>query len=193
MSQFIVLLCSDPEPTKVQIVKAIVFPVVMYKYGSWTRKKAEHWRINDFELWCWRHLRVPWTAWRSKQSILKEINPECSLEGLMLKLILILWPPGAKNWLIRKDPDYGEDWRHEKGLTEDKKVGWYHWLNGSEFEKALGNGEGQGSLVWCGPWGWKELEMTKWLNNNKCSEEHEPEAISCRCETDVVSDLKIQI
>ena len=74
-------------PTKVHLVKAMVFPVVMYRCESWTLKKAEHWRTDAFELWCWRRiLRVPWTAKRSNQSILKEINPEYSLEGLMLKL-----------------------------------------------------------------------------------------------------------
>ena len=76
-------------PTKVHLVKVMVFPVLMYRYESWTLKKAEHQRIDAFELWCWRKLlRVPWTARRSNQSILKEINPECSLEGLMLKLKL---------------------------------------------------------------------------------------------------------
>ena len=78
-----------PLPTKVRLLKAMVFPVVMYGCESWTIKKAEHWRIDAFELWCWRRLlRVPWTARRSNQSILKEISPEYSLEGLMLKLIL---------------------------------------------------------------------------------------------------------
>ena len=76
-------------PTKVHLVKAMVFPAVMYECESWAIKKAEHWRIDAFELWCWRRLlRVPWTARRSNQSILKEINPECLLEGLMLKLKL---------------------------------------------------------------------------------------------------------
>ena len=76
-------------PTKVHLVKAMVFPVVMYGCENWTIKKAEHWRIDAFELWCWRRLlRVPWTARRSNQSILKEISPEYSLEGLMLKLKL---------------------------------------------------------------------------------------------------------
>ena len=84
--------------TKVHLVKAMVFPVVMYGYKSWAIKKAEHQRIDAFELWCWRRLlRVSWTAGRSNQSILKEINPEYSLEGLMLKLKLILWQPDAKN------------------------------------------------------------------------------------------------
>ena len=76
-------------PTKVRLVKAMVFPVVMDGCENWTIKKAEHWRIDAFELWCWRRLlRVPWTARISNQSILKEISPECSLEGLMLKLKL---------------------------------------------------------------------------------------------------------
>ena len=82
-------------PTKVRLVKAMVFPIVMYRCESWTIKKAEHQRIDAFELWCWRRLlRVPWTAKRSNKSILKETSPEYSLEGLMLKLKLpILWPP----------------------------------------------------------------------------------------------------
>ena len=75
-------------PTKVHLVKAMVFPVVMYGCESWTVTKAEHQRIDAFELWCWRLLRVPWTGWKSNQSILKEISPGCSLEGLMLKLKL---------------------------------------------------------------------------------------------------------
>ena len=84
--------------TKVCLVKAMVFPVVMYGCESWTIKKAECGRIDAFELWCWRRLlRVPWTARRSNQSILKEISLECSLEGLMLKLTPILWLPHAKN------------------------------------------------------------------------------------------------
>ena len=91
----------------------MVFPVVMEKScgcESWTIKKAEHQRIGAFELWCWKRLwRVPWTARRSNQSILKEISPEYSLEGLMLKVKLKLWPPDAKNRLIEKDRDAGKD------------------------------------------------------------------------------------
>ena len=98
-------------PTKVHLVKAMIFPVVMYGCESWTIKKAELQRIDAFELWCWRRLlRVPWTAKRSNQSILKEISPEYSLEGLMLKAETpILWPLDSKNRLIGKDPDAGED------------------------------------------------------------------------------------
>ena len=123
--------------TKVHLDKGMVFTVVMYGCKSWTIKKAECRRIDAFEPWCWRRfLRVLWTARRSNQSILKEINPEYSLEGLMLKLKLqILWPPEANNWLIWKDSDAGKDWRQkEKGMTEDEMVGWLHWLNGHEFE-----------------------------------------------------------
>ena len=114
-------------PTKVHLVKAMVFPVVMYGCEIWTIRKAEHRRIDAFEVWCWRRLlRVPWTARRSNQSILKEIGPECSLEALMLKLRL--WPPDAKSWLIWKDPDAGKDWgQEEKETTEDEMAGWYHW------------------------------------------------------------------
>ena len=120
---------------KVHLVKAMVFPVVMYGCESWTIKKAEHWRIDAFELWCWRRLlRVPWTARRSNQSILKEISLGCSLEGLMLKLKLQYFgPPDGKNWLIGKDSDAGRDWGQEKGTTEDETVGWHHRLNGRGF------------------------------------------------------------
>ena len=109
---------------------------------------------------------VPWTARRFNQSILKEISPEYSLEGLMLKLKLqYFWPPDEKNWFIRKDPDAGKDWgQEEKGLTEDEMVGWHHWFNGHEFEQAPGVGDEQGSLACCSPWGHKESDTTEWLN-----------------------------
>ena len=121
-------------PTKVHLAKAVVFPVVMHGCEKWTMKKAECWRINAFELWCWRRLlRVPWTASRSNQSILKEISPEYSLEGLMLKL-RYFGNLMQKNLLSRKDPNAGKDWRlEEKGTTEDEMVGWHHRLNGHEF------------------------------------------------------------
>ena len=116
--------------------QTMVFPVVMYGCESWIIKKAEHRRIDAFEMWCWRRLsKFPWTA-RSNQSILKEISPEYSLKGLMLKLKLQYFdhPMWMNNWLSGKDPDAGKDWRWEKGMTEDKMVGWHHWLNGHEFE-----------------------------------------------------------
>jgi len=123
-------------PGKVHLVKAMVFPVVMYGCESWTVKKAEHQRIDAFGLWCWRRLlRVPWTARRSNQSILKEISPGISLEGMMLKLKLQYfekyWPSHEKSWLIGKDSDAGRDWgQEEKGMIEDKMAGWHHWLDG---------------------------------------------------------------
>ena len=208
-----------------------------------------------FELWCWRRLlRVPWTTRRSNQSILKEMSPEYSLEGLMLKLKLQyfghlirrnyslektlmlgkiegrgtedwrgwqrmrwlngiidlmdmslsklqesvmgreawhvtvhgaaksqtrlsnwtelkagnkvdFWPPDSKNWLIGKYTDSGKDWRQEeKGMSENEMVGWHHWLDGHEFEQAVGVGDGQGSLACCSPWGSKESDTTEWLN-----------------------------
>ena len=113
-------------PTKVHLVKAMIFPVIMYGCESWTVKKAEHQRIDAFKLWCWKRLlKVPWTPRRSNQSILKEISPGCSLEGMMLKLKLqLLWPPHAKSWLIGKDSDAGRDWGQEKkGTTEDEMTG----------------------------------------------------------------------
>ena len=113
--------------TNVHLVKAMVFPVVTYRCESWIVKKAEHQRIDVFELWCWRRLlRVHWIARRSNQSILKEISPGCSLERLMLKLKLQYFGHlmHAKSWLIWKDPDAGKDWRQEeKGTTEDEMVG----------------------------------------------------------------------
>ena len=117
-------------PTKVRLVKAMVFPVVMYGCESWTVKKAKCRRIDSFELWCWRRLlRVPWTERRSNQSILKKISPEFSLQRLMLKAeTQILWPPDEKNRLIWKNPDAGKDWRQEeKGMTEDDR-GWDGWM-----------------------------------------------------------------
>ena len=79
-----------------------------------------------------------------------------------------LWPPDAKDWLIRKDPDTGKNWRHKnKGMTEDKMVGWHHWLSGHVFEQALGDGDGQGELVCCSPWSGKESDTTEQLHDNK--------------------------
>ena len=131
-------------PTKVHLVKAMVFPVVMCGCESWTVRKAECRKIDAFELWCWRRLlRVPGTARRSNQSILKEISPGCSLEGLMLKLKL-----HGKSWLIGNDPDAGRDWGQEvKGTTEYEMAGWHHWLDGHESEWTPAVGDGQGGLA----------------------------------------------
>ena len=152
-------------PTKVCPVKLMVFPVVMYGCESRTIKKAECWRIDAFELWCWRRLlRVPWTARRSNQSILKEISPEYSLEGLMLKLEHFGHQMQRADSLEKTDA--GKDWRQEeKGMTGDEMGGWHHWLNGPEFEQALGNGEGPESLESCRPRGCTESDTTEWLKN----------------------------
>ena len=123
-------------PTKVHLVKAMVFPVVMYGYESWTVKKADRQRIDAFKLWCWRRLlKVPWTARRSNQSILKEISPGISLEGMMLKLKLQYFGYLMRRVLIGKDSDAGRNWgQEEKGTTEDEMAGWHHRLDGHEFE-----------------------------------------------------------
>ena len=124
-------------------------------------------KIDAFELWCWRRLlRVPCTESRSSQSILKEINPEYSLEGLNAETVApILWPPDAKSWLIEKVLVAGKDWRQEeKGTTADEMIGWHHQLNEHEFEQTPGGGEGQESLVCCSPWGHKESDTTERLN-----------------------------
>ena len=153
-------------PTKVRLVKAMVFPVVMYGCEIWTVKKAECWRIGAFELWCWRRLlRVPWTARRANQSILKEISPGCSLEGMMLKLKLQCFGHLMRRDASLEDSDAGRDWgQEEKRTTEDEMAGWHHRLNGREFEWTLGVGDGQGGLVCCNSWGCKESDMTERLN-----------------------------
>ena len=122
--------------TKVRLVKAIVFPVAIYGCESWTKKKAEHQRIDAFALWCWRRLlRVPWTARRSNQSILKEVNPGCSLEGLMLKLKL-----QYIGHLMRRADSFEKTLMLRK--IEDEIVGWHHRLNGHGFGWITGVDDG---------------------------------------------------
>ena len=142
-------------PTKVHLVKAMVFPVVMYRCESWTIKKAECQIIDAFELWCWRRLlRVPWTARRSNQSILKEISLGYSLEGLMLELKLQYF-----GHLMQKADSFEKtlmlgkiEGRRRRG-RQDEMVGWHHQLNGHEFGWTLGVGDGQGGLACCSSWG----------------------------------------
>ena len=125
-------------PTKVHLVKATVFPVVMYECESWTIKRAECWRVDAFELWCWRRLlQVP----SLKFEEVKPVNPKRNQSWILFGRTdadveaPILWPPDAKNWFTGKDTEARKDWRQEeKGTTKDKMVGWHHWLNGLEFE-----------------------------------------------------------
>ena len=139
----------------------------MYGCESWTIKKAECWRIDAFELWCGRRLlRVPWTARRSNQSILKEISPEYSLEGRMLKLKLqyfghLMWRTDLfeKTLMLAKIKGM-----RRRGKQRDEIVGWHHWLDEHEFEQAPSVGNGQGSLACCSPWGHKQTDTTEWLN-----------------------------
>ena len=141
--------------TKVCTVKAMVFPVVMYRCESWTIIKAEHQRIDAFKLWCWRRLlRAPWTERRSKPVNPKRNQPWIFIGKTDVEAEApILWPPDEKNWLIRKDPDAGKDWRQEeKRMAEDEMVGWHYTLNGHEFEQTLGDGKRQGSLAKSQTW-----------------------------------------
>ena len=143
----------------------MVFPVVMYGYESWTVKKAEHRRIDAFELWCWRRLlRVPWTARRANHS--EGDQPWVFFGRNDAKAETpVLWPPHAKSWLIGKDSDAGRDWgQEEKGTTEDEIAGWHHWLDGHESEWTPGVGDGQGGLACCDSWGRKESDTTERLN-----------------------------
>ena len=149
--------------TKIHLVKTMVFPVVMYGFESWTIKKAECQSTEAFELWCWRRLlRVSWTTRRSNQSILKEISPEYSLEGLMLKLKLQYFGHLMERTdSMEKTLMAGKGWRQEeKGAMENEMVEWHHQINGREFEQTPGVGDGQGGLVCCSPWGHKESDTT---------------------------------
>ena len=151
-------------PTKARLVKAVVFPVVMYGCKVWTVTKAERWRIDAFDLWCWRRLlRVPWTARRSNQFILKEISPGIPLEGMMLKLKLQY----SGHLMQRVDSLEktlmlgGIGGRRRRG---QQVAGWHHQLNGHEFGWTPGVGVGQGGLACCDSWGRKESDTTERLN-----------------------------
>ena len=153
-------------PTKVRLVKAMVFPVAMYGCESWTVKKAEHWKIDAFELWYCRRLLSPLDC-----KEIQHVNPKGNQSWIFIgrtdakAKLPILSPLNVKNWLIWKDPDAGKDWRQEeKGTTEHEMIGWHHWLDGHEFEWILGVGDGQGGLACYSPWDCKELDTTEWLN-----------------------------
>ena len=146
----------------------MVFPVDVYGCESWTIKKGEPKEFILFDPWCWRRLsRVPWTARRSNQSILKEISLEYSLEGLMLKLQYFGHLMQRADSLEKRLMLGKIEGRRRRGQpTEDEMVGWHHWLNGHEFEQVSGDDEGQRSLGYCCPWGGKESDTTERLNNN---------------------------
>ena len=151
--------------TKVRLVKVMVSPVVMDGCEIWTIKKAERWRIDAFELWR-RLLRVLWTLRRSNQSILKEIGPEYSLEGLMLRLKLqyfghLMWRADSLEKTLMLGGIGGRRRRRWQRMR------WHHWLSGHVFEQVPGDGYGQGSLACCSTWGPKESDMTEWLNKTK--------------------------
>ena len=153
-------------PTQVHLVKAMVFPVVMYECESWTIEKSEHRRIDAFKLWFWRRLlRIPWTATKSNQSILKEISPGCSLEGLILKLKLQYF-----GHLMRRADSFEKTLMLGK-IEGSRKKEWQRmrWLDGIIDSMDMGLGgfgvhHGQGSLVCYGSWGRKESDTTEWLN-----------------------------
>ena len=153
-------------PTNVYIVKAMVFPGVMYGCESWTIKMFECQSIDVFKLWCWwRLLRVPWRARKSNQSILKEISPEYSLEGLILNPKLQYF-----NHLMGKTDPFkktlmlGKIEHGRRRGWQNEMVAWHHWLDRHEFEQAPGVGVGQGRLVWYSPWDCKTSDITEWLN-----------------------------
>ena len=154
-------------PTKVHLVKAVIFPVVMHGCESYTIKKAELWRIDAFKLWCWRRLFESPLDCKEIQPVNPKGNQSWIFIGRTdaVAEAPILWPPDVKNWLTGKDTDAGKDWRQEeKGMTEDEMVGWHHRLSGHEFERVPGVGDGQGSLLCCSPWGSGESDMTERLN-----------------------------
>ena len=138
----------------------------MYGCESWTIKKAEHWRIDTSELWCWRRLLgVPWTSGSSQP-----VHPKGNQSWIFIGRTdveaetPILWLPDVKSQFICKDLDAGKDWGQEKGTTEDVTVGWHHWFNGHEFEWTLGAGDGQGGLAYCSPWGRQGFDASEQLN-----------------------------
>ena len=147
-------------PTKVHLVKAMIFPLVTYGCESWTIKKAEQWRIDAFELWCWRRLlRVPWTARKSNQSILKEISPECSLEGLMLKLKLQYF-----GHLMRRNDSFEKTLMLGK-IEGRRRRGQQRMASPTQWTcvwASSGRCDGQGGLACCSPWGRKETRLSDW-------------------------------
>ena len=179
------LVFQVPKQTKVRLVKAMAFPVVMYGCENWTIKKAERRRTDAFELWCWRRLlRVPWVARRSNQSILKEINPEYSLEGLMLSLKPqyfghLMWRADSLEKILMLGKIEG---RRRRGW---QRMRWLDVITDSvdiiEMVRwqTPRDGEGRGKLMCCSPWGLKEFDVTKWLNKNQTENLNEASTNIC--------------
>ena len=157
-------------PTKVCLVKAMIFPVVMYGCERWTVKKAECWRIAAFELWCWEKTLESPLDCKDIQPVHPKGDPSWVFIGRTdaEAETPVFWPPHAKSWLIGKDPDAGRDWgQEEMGTTEDKMAGWHHRLNGHESESTPGVCDGQGGLACCDSWGRKESDTTERLQWNE--------------------------
>ena len=160
-----------------------VFPVVMYGCESWTVKRASAEELMLLNCGVgedsWESLglkRDPTSLSKGNQSWLFIGRTDAEMEAP------VLWPPNAKNWLTGKDPDAGKDWRwEEKGMTKDEMVGWHYWLDGHEFEQALGVGDGQGSLACCSPWGRKESDTTEQLNWKPCTWDVAEEECGDKC------------
>ena len=160
-------------PTKVHLVKAMVFPVVMY---GCELDCEESWALKNWCFWTVVLEKTPESPLDCKE--IQPVHPKGDQSWVFIGRTdaeaetPILWPFDAKNWLLRKDPDAGQNWRQEeKGTTEDEMAGWHHWLDGRESEWTLGVGDGQGGLAWCDSWGRKELDMTErklnWTENLK--------------------------
>ena len=152
-------------PTKFCLVKSMGFPLTMYGCESWTIKKVEHWRIDAFDLWCWRRLLSP-----LDYKEIQPVNPKGNHSQIFIGRtdaeaeVSILWPPDAKNWLTGEDPVSGRDWRQEENRQQRMR-----WLDGitdkmDMFEQTPGVGEGQRGLVCCSPRGLRESDTTAWLN-----------------------------
>ena len=156
-------------PTKVRLVKAVIFPAVMYGCESWTVKKAQCWRIDVFELWCWRRLESP-----LDRKEMQPVHPKGDQSWVFIGRTdaeaetPVLWPPHAKSWLIEKDPDAERDrGQEEKGTTEDEMAGWHHRIDGCVFEWTPGVGDGQRGLACCNSWGRNESDTTERLKWTK--------------------------
>ena len=147
----------------------------MYGCESWTIRKAEHQKIDAFELWCWRRLLRVLNSLDCKE--IRLVNPKGNQSWIFIiktdaeAETPILWPPDSKNWLIGEDPDAGKDWRQQKGMTEDEMAGWHDQLDGHEFGWTPGVGDGQGGLACCDSWGGKEsvtTERPNWTELKTC-------------------------